>query len=61
MCSKKLKLFDQLKCRCGEMFCSQHLHAESHNCKFDYQTQNSIELSKSLISSKIRVTKIDII
>jgi len=38
-CNKKLKLHEQIKCKCEKMFCSKHLSCFSHNClhKIDHK------------------------
>eukprot|EP01053_Blabericola_migrator_P010410 Blabericola_migrator_1__10409@NODE_5883_length_649_cov_343_723368_g3887_i0_p1_GENE_NODE_5883_length_649_cov_343_723368_g3887_i0NODE_5883_length_649_cov_343_723368_g3887_i0_p1_ORF_typecomplete_len142_score11_70zfA20/PF01754_16/1_5e09zfA20/PF01754_16/6_4e03zfAN1/PF01428_16/2_2e03zfAN1/PF01428_16/1_5e05_NODE_5883_length_649_cov_343_723368_g3887_i0144569 len=35
-CGKRLGLLG-FTCRCGAVCCRPHLHAEEHNCTFDYQ------------------------
>tara|TARA_B110000263_G_C14817544_1_gene289262 strand:- start:27 stop:380 length:354 start_codon:yes stop_codon:yes gene_type:complete len=37
-CNKKLKLTDT-KCRCTFTFCSKHKFFSSHNCTYDYKTE----------------------
>jgi hypothetical protein len=36
-CEKKLKLFNQFKCRCDKMFCPEHRHFNTHDCNFDWK------------------------
>lgn len=36
-CSKKIKLVEQIQCKCGHYFCSLHRHFDVHKCKFDYK------------------------
>jgi AN1-type zinc finger protein 5/6 len=45
-CNKKLKLID-IKCKCGEYFCSQHIYSDSHDCKFDYKKLGKEYLEKN--------------
>jgi hypothetical protein len=33
-CNKKLKLHEQLKCKCYKMFCCKHKSYSNHNCLF---------------------------
>ena len=35
-CNKKVGLTG-FKCRCGEMFCSQHRYSDRHDCSYDYK------------------------
>lgn len=38
-CKKKLKLHEQIQCKCGKMFCINHRNYASHNCpiKIDHK------------------------
>jgi hypothetical protein len=44
-CKKKLGVIEY-KCKCGKLFCITHLHAEEHNCTFDYQKEGKDLLKK---------------
>lgn len=33
-CNKKLKLHEQIKCRCNKMYCIKHKSYSNHNCLF---------------------------
>ena len=46
-CNKKLKLFEQIKCNCGNYFCPKHMNRHSHNCSFDVKTKRKEELEKN--------------
>lgn len=46
-CRKKLGLMP-LKCRCGASFCSGHLPAEEHACKFDYRADSLKKLTAAM-------------
>ncbi|PWA41516.1 Zinc finger, AN1-type [Artemisia annua] len=35
-CNKKVGLTG-FKCRCGEIFCSQHRYSDRHDCSYDYK------------------------
>lgn len=59
-CSRKLMLSEQeIKCRCGNHFCSNHRYFEDHNCSFDFQAEELKNLSKSLIEGKTEVIKLE--
>ena len=36
-CNKKLMLGARLKCRCGHIFCAQHIYSDEHKCIIDYK------------------------
>lgn len=61
-CNKKLTLMDQeLKCRCGYIYCPLHRLPESHTCSFDFITNEKIRLEKTLSQMRCvgsKVTKI---
>jgi hypothetical protein len=44
-CEKKIGLTG-VRCRCGYHFCSLHRYAESHDCDYDYKTNERRKLSK---------------
>ena len=48
MCKKKLGLLG-FECKCGKMYCSAHLLAESHNCTYDFKTEQCERLEKKLV------------
>lgn len=37
-CRKKVGLFG-LTCKCGNMYCRLHFHAENHECKYDFKEE----------------------
>lgn len=48
-CNKKLGLLDSnIKCKCGDVFCSTHRYSNKHNCSFDYKKDNKEKMEKSL-------------
>lgn len=55
-CKKKLGVCEY-KCKCGKLFCISHLHAEEHNCTYDYKTEGQAYLKKQMdigpLSSKL--------
>ena len=53
-CKKKLGLI-VIKCKCGHIYCQNHLNAHSHNCKYDYKKEKkeNIEKNNPKIGSKI--------
>jgi hypothetical protein len=46
-CRKKLGLLPY-KCKCGKIFCMPHLHAEEHECTFDYKLEGKQLLNKQI-------------
>ena len=46
-CNKRLNAICNIvsKCRCGNLFCHNHMH--SHNCMFDYRSLDKITISSS--------------
>ena len=44
-CTKKIGLAS-VRCRCGYYFCPAHRYAESHNCDYDYKTNERRKLTK---------------
>ncbi len=55
-CKKRLGVMEY-KCKCGKLFCISHLHAEEHNCNFNYKEEGQALLRKQNdvgpLSSKI--------
>lgn len=51
-CKKKLGVLEY-KCKCGNVYCITHLHAETHSCTYDYK-----EEGKTLIKKQIDVGKL---
>lgn len=57
-CKKKLGVMEY-KCKCGKVFCITHLHAETHNCTFDYRTEGQAQLKKMNVGSlDVKIEKI---
>ena len=48
VCDKKLRLSQQIKCKCGEYTCSKHMLSTLHECTFDYKQKQREKLSKEL-------------
>ena len=46
-CKKKLGL-QEYKCKCEKIFCISHLHAEEHNCTFNYREEAQLQLKKNM-------------
>lgn len=38
LCGKKTGLATSYECRCGNIFCSVHRYAETHDCTYDYKS-----------------------
>lgn len=55
-CKKKLGVMEY-KCKCGKVFCITHLHAEEHNCTYDYKKEGHELIKKQIdvgpLSSKL--------
>ena len=51
-CRKKLTITNSFTCRCGDLFCPQHRHPETHACTFDYKTEGRkiLEANNPMIS-----------
>lgn len=47
VCKKKLGIMSH-KCKCERIFCISHLHAESHQCSYQYQ-QDQREILKKVM------------
>lgn len=53
-CNKKLNLCEiNLRCKCGNIYCNKHRHANAHECEFDYKTEekNKLQLKLDKLSS----------
>lgn len=48
LCNKKLGLLG-FECKCKLIFCSSHLNPETHSCTFDYKSEQSKKLEKTLV------------
>jgi hypothetical protein len=46
-CKKKLGIIEY-KCKCEKLFCISHLHAEEHNCTFDYKKEGGANLKRQM-------------
>ena len=46
VCGKKLKITD-LVCKCNLRFCKFHKYPESHNCIYDYKSEQRKLLEKN--------------
>lgn len=44
-CNKKIGLTG-VRCRCGYVFCAAHRYAESHECDYDYKTNERKKLTR---------------
>ncbi|XP_010539118.1 PREDICTED: zinc finger A20 and AN1 domain-containing stress-associated protein 10 [Tarenaya hassleriana] len=45
VCKRKIGLLG-FDCRCGNMFCGLHRHAEEHSCPFDFKEYGRLALAK---------------
>lgn len=46
-CSKRVPLYGLIKCRCGNVFCSLHRYAETHQCTTDYKAIGRDAIAKA--------------
>ena len=46
-CNKKMGLMEY-KCKCEKKFCITHLHAEAHNCTYDYKSNGISQLKSTM-------------
>ena len=56
-CNKKIGLIF-FECKCSGKFCSFHRHIESHDCTYDFKTDQLIKLTKDnpkIVSQKITI------
>lgn len=45
-CKRKIKLSEEIECRCGLFFCAIHRFCTEHNCSFDYKKEQREKLKK---------------
>lgn len=55
-CSKRVGLTG-FKCKCGDLFCSVHRHADKHACTFDYRTAGQDAIAKA--NPLVKAEKLD--
>lgn len=48
VCRKAVGLAMTFKCRCGNVYCGAHRHAEAHQCTFDYKSLGRSMLNENL-------------
>lgn len=58
MCHKKIGLI-VFECKCQGKFCSLHRHVESHNCTYDFKSDQLEKLTKD--NPKIVFKKVNLI
>lgn len=55
-CNKKLSLTETLgKCKCGNVYCTNHRHSTHHKCTYDYKKDNNHNMYKA---EPVKLTKI---
>lgn len=55
-CRKKLRLAQQIQCKCGITLCSKHRPVDEHSCNFDFRKEYKEKLekeNKSVVAKKI--------
>jgi len=55
-CRKKVSLV-QFPCKCGGVYCAEHRLGTTHDCTYDYRTENIKHLSTNLV--KLEGLKVD--
>jgi predicted nucleic acid binding AN1-type Zn finger protein len=53
-CNKKLGIIEYT-CKCGNKYCISHLHAEEHECSYDYKKE-----AQNILKKQIDIGKLDI-
>lgn len=43
-CNKKLRLAEQIECKCSLFLCIRHRFTADHNCTFDYKKEQKNKL-----------------
>lgn len=56
-CKKKLKLTDEIPCRCGSFFCQIHRFSTKHDCSFDYKKEQQEHIKRT--NPKIEIDKLE--
>ncbi|KAL3308874.1 Candidapepsin-3 [Cichlidogyrus casuarinus] len=54
-CRRRLKLMP-FDCQCGGQFCSEHRYTDKHNCPFDFQSAEKVQIARNnpqIVSSKV--------
>ncbi|KAI3738731.1 hypothetical protein L2E82_28850 [Cichorium intybus] len=54
-CRKKVRLMG-FRCRCGEMFCSEHRYSDRHDCSYDYKAAGREAIARE--NPMVRAAKI---
>ncbi|KAL7618778.1 hypothetical protein Lser_V15G02543 [Lactuca serriola] len=54
-CRKKVGLLG-FRCRCGEMFCSEHRYTDRHDCSYDYKAAGRKAIARE--NPMVRAVKI---
>jgi len=52
LCKKKVKLHEQILCKCNHIFCPHHRLCHSHNCTVGINKVESIKKNNQKIESK---------
>lgn len=47
-CGRKVRLVDQIECKCKKVFCSKHKFRTEHLCTFDFRADEALRLEKKL-------------
>uniref|UniRef100_A0A6C0K4W0 AN1-type domain-containing protein n=1 Tax=viral metagenome TaxID=1070528 RepID=A0A6C0K4W0_9ZZZZ len=55
-CKAKLSLTDS-PCKCSQIFCMKHRHAELHSCTYDFKGESDARLKKEM--NEVRGQKLE--
>lgn len=53
-CNKKINVTNFFECKCKQIYCVVHRHAEKHKCTFDYRSEK-IQLDKIEATKIIKI------
>ena len=58
-CNRKIKLVNQISCRCNNVYCRIHKYPEDHSCSFNYKEFGKAALLKqNTLVTTSKITKI---
>lgn len=46
VCNKKLKIHEEIKCKCSLFFCTKHRYKDMHDCTYDHKKEWEQKLVK---------------
>jgi hypothetical protein len=48
-CNKRLNITNNIECKCKKILCYQHRYYNTHNCNYDFKTEERKKLSETLV------------